>query len=135
MNGTPRTARHKVHSSSVDLPNGGLLSPRSKAATEYPVDEREDAVEMSLLGNGQRAHAGDPEIDEEPKDKTLKPLSKKDKKAMALLIILCKSLLVSFSTPLVDIANRTCHPDLIQGVPVRQFVTFIRVKKYPLTYK
>lgn len=96
MNGTPRTARHHVHSSSVETPLAEALSPRSRTAAEYPVDERDDAVEMSLLGNGQHARAAEAEEDVETKDKTLKPLSKKDKKAMALLIVLCELPLFSF---------------------------------------
>ncbi|KAG8820624.1 hypothetical protein FRC17_010103 [Serendipita sp. 399] len=79
---------YHAHSSSVEKLNADALSPRSRSRDEYPSDAHENAsVEMSLLGNGARV---DTVLEEEEgeKDKSLKPLSEKDKKAMVLLIIL-----------------------------------------------
>lgn len=89
MNGTPRTAiGGHVHTSSLEHVQADLRSPRSRAESQYPLEEHEEhepGVEMSLLGNG---HPSDV-TDDETKDKGHKPLSKQDKNAMTLLIILC----------------------------------------------
>jgi hypothetical protein len=97
MNGTPRTATsaHSHHGrvTSIERLQADLRSPRTRPGPEYPLDARDDAVEMSLLGNEYRDDRGgllEGEEEDENKDKTPKPLSKKDKKAMALLIVLCK---------------------------------------------
>jgi hypothetical protein len=88
MNVTPRTAiSGHVHTSSLERVQAELRSPRSRTEAEYPADDQDAAVEMSLLGNGHPSQV----VEDDSKDKDHKPLSKKDKNAMTLLIILCKS--------------------------------------------
>lgn len=114
MNGMPRSA-NGAHgqSSSLERIQADARSPRSRSGADYPRDENEDEVEMRLLGNEQRdtllAEA------DEDKDRSAKPMSTKDKRAMTLLIILCKSLVEWWPLLLMDVS----FVDLIQGVPVR----------------
>jgi hypothetical protein len=68
---------------------------------------------MRLLGNEQRDTLL-AETDED-KDRSAKPMSTKDKRAMTLLIILCKPLVEWWPLRLTDVS----FVDLIQGVPVR----------------
>lgn len=91
MNGIPRTPNTSIHAhtSSIDQGHADIRSPRSKT-TDYEEDEHEDRVEMSLLGNDREQERLVPEEEEEEK-RTQRPLSRKDKNAMALLIVLCAS--------------------------------------------
>jgi hypothetical protein len=91
MNGMPRSA-NSAHgqSSSLERMQAEARSPRSRSGADYPRDENEDEVEMRLLGNEQRDTLLT-EADED-KDRSAKPMSTKDKRAMTLLIILCKPL-------------------------------------------
>ncbi|CAG8583490.1 13372_t:CDS:10, partial [Acaulospora colombiana] len=87
------TSAHSHHRkvTSLDRLQANLRSPRTPPP-EYPVDAQDDAVQMRLLGNDYRD------------DKTPKPLSKKDKKAMALLIVLwrtSKLTIIFFTSQLV----------------------------------
>jgi hypothetical protein len=68
---------------------------------------------MRLLGNEQRdALLAEANEDE---DRSTKPMSTKDKRAMTLLIVLCKPLVEGWTLVLMDVS----FLDLIQGVPVR----------------
>jgi PAT family acetyl-CoA transporter-like MFS transporter 1 len=63
--------------------------------------EEEDGVELSLLGEQERRQAAlgvDSEDMEQVREKARAPLSRKDKNAMALLIILC-----------MHVSNDTCQ--------------------------
>ena len=95
MNGANPRSANSAHgqSSSLERLQADARSPRSRSGADYPRDERDDTVEMSLLGNGGRVHDSSllAEEEEHEKDRAAKPMSKKDKKAMTLLIILCTS--------------------------------------------
>lgn len=91
MNGKPSSPGAHGQSSSIERLHSEALSPRSRSGADYPRDERDDTVEMSLLGNGAQAEERLlAEEEQEDKDRPAKPMSKKDKQAMTLLIVLCE---------------------------------------------
>lgn len=94
-------------------PRHTTATPRTANGSHKWHQGAEDEVQMSLLGPGERSAA----FDDDALDAHEKPavgLSKKDKKAMALLILLCV-----YSTIVSDRLLLILFTDLIQGVPVR----------------
>ncbi|KIM33814.1 hypothetical protein M408DRAFT_325408 [Serendipita vermifera MAFF 305830] len=135
MNGTPRSAAGSTahgQSSSLERLQAEARSPRSRSAADYPQDEREDTVEMSLLGNGGRADHDShivEEQEEEDKDRSKKPMSKKDKKAMTLLIILYLIQGVPLGLALGSV------PFLLKEHLTYKQLAFISLSSYPYSLK
>lgn len=112
MNGTAgNIPSHHAHTSSLQSVTVVPRSPKNRG--EYPLDHDEDEVEMHLLaGHTDDSEPRSPATNEKTSDK---PLSKKDKNAMILLIVLCKPY---FTVILLYHLNVSTCLDLIQGVPV-----------------
>lgn len=78
-------------SSSLQRNQASIRPPHSANGHDYGGEEEEE-VELSLLGEQERRQAAlgvDTEDMEEVSEKMKAPLSRKDKQAMTLLIILC----------------------------------------------
>lgn len=86
MNGSNGTTSKHGHSTSLQSIEVIPRSPKSRG--QYSAVSDDDEVEMSLLGHHEATEEAT-HVDE-PKDKPIKPLSRKDKNAMVLLIILCE---------------------------------------------
>lgn len=92
------------------------ISPRTpKTPKTSQFDEAEEGVELSLLNEEERYQAARDFDDMQELNGNVKhPISSKDKRAMVLLCILCKSS-ISYLCYYSEITRRK---DLIQGVPV-----------------
>ena len=117
----PRGPRGQTTSlESISIQPRTPRTPRSNGGHYRGSDDiAADEVELSLLGEEERREGMTVEEEQEYLAQSeKKPISPKDKRALALLIILCESRFM---------LSRLCFTyfclDLIQGFPVRVYLT------------
>lgn len=116
----PRSPRGLTTSlESISIQPRTPKTPRSNAGPTWRASDEigQDEVELSLLGEDEQRQAAQGMTLEEEQEYLAqaekKPTSAKDKRALALLIILCEC------SSLSGLTIRSRRPDLIQGFPVR----------------
>src|SRR5712691_1331597 len=125
--------RQPIHSPGISTTLDSVqITPRTPHGVrpDYGLDDADadtfvsgvdaEEVEMNLLAEDERrrAHLGFADGNGHLDIKHKAPLSLEEKRAMALLCVLCTSLSSPFSSS-DDYTLPTFHVDLIQGVPVR----------------
>lgn len=112
-NSMPRVP-HKLSAVSTSL-DSIHVPPRTPRTVRYDENDKpEDGIELNLLNDDERrAAAADDDVDVAVS--RVKGVSGKDKRSMALLIVLCECFLLTlrFASESSSIST-----DLIQGVPV-----------------
>jgi hypothetical protein len=100
-------------SSSLNSIHISPRTPKTPKTSRMGLDDAEEGVELSLLGEEERREAlrG---VEHIP---TKRPIGAKDKRGMVLLCVLCKCTRIARGASLS--LMRDVKIDLIQGVPVR----------------
>src|SRR5258708_1275512 len=91
-----------ARSSSLQRHQASTRSPRPANGHHYAL-EQEDGVELTLLSDQEQRQAALGVDSEEVREKLKAPLSKKDKQAIVLLIILCTPVSTNFYNARADL--------------------------------